>query len=448
MLTLLLFNFLWICYVLNLNRCDTNQKKESRFGNHSFNAQHQSQHQNLHTSSKLQGLLTTTASTKRVAVNSHGNVSPIAFSKLNFNIGRWDNQRLYKMYDFALTGEQYEQSSQNSSVCLATQSSVERLHFLVQVAYQWTGPISIAAFIAGSEEFQILQYYITYLQACFPNIRNNLAFHIAVPADMVPTGNEKNIIKLGHNENLCCQYPEKTLRRLLKFRSSETIRWRLKNVYPQNHMRNLARKGCLNPYVFLTDIDIVPSRNITQQLNEFIQTSNCQKQCAFVIPTYEIDIRVSFPSSKQELLELVKKGLARPFHEKVFIYNQFATNFSRWQTNDRPDNKVFVSHNVTNFEFLYEPFYVAADTVPVHDERFLGYGFTRNSQVYEMYIAGYEFFVLSPIFTCHWGLQQKKTRPSWREQQNNVNRKRFETFKLEILAKYKKRFVDIKKKST
>lgn len=43
--------------------------------------------------------------------------------------------------------------------------------------------------------------------------------------------------------------------------------------------------------------------------------------------------------------------------------------------------EVHVSHNVTNFEFLYEPFYVAPDTAPAHDERFIGYGYTRNTQV-------------------------------------------------------------------
>lgn len=43
--------------------------------------------------------------------------------------------------------------------------------------------------------------------------------------------------------------------------------------------------------------------------------------------------------------------------------------------------KVYVSHDVTNFEFLYEPFYVAKDIVPSHDERFMGYGYTRNTQV-------------------------------------------------------------------
>lgn len=67
---------------------------------------------------------------------------------------------------------------------------------------------------------------------------------------------------------------------------------------------------------------------------------------------------------------------------QVFIYNQFATNFSRWQAErDGDTDPVHVAYNVTNFEFLYEPFYVARDTMPVHDERFMGYGYTRNTQV-------------------------------------------------------------------
>lgn len=53
-----------------------------------------------------------------------------------------------------------------------------------------------------------------------------------------------------------------------------------------------------------------------------------------------------------------------------------------------------------------------------------------------MFVAGYEFLVLSPIFTCHWGLLSKK--PSWREHQNILNRKLFDGFKKEIFAKYNK----------
>lgn len=55
-----------------------------------------------------------------------------------------------------------------------------------------------------------------------------------------------------------------------------------------------------------------------------------------------------------------------------------------------------------------------------------------------MFVAGYQFQVLTPLFTIHWGLQNKKGRPAWREHQNNINRKHFETFKREIFARYKK----------
>lgn len=140
-----------------------------------------------------------------------------------------------------------------------------------------------------------------------------------------------------------------------------------------------------------------------------------------------------------------------------FNREYFVLFIDRWESGiGSPQDETNISHNVTNFEFLYEPFYVSSDTVPPHDERFLGYGFTRNtqviafekynnifinflffpSQVYEMFVAGYQFQVLTPIFTCHWGLQNKKSRPAWRERQNNLNRKQFEVFKKEIYARY------------
>lgn len=55
-----------------------------------------------------------------------------------------------------------------------------------------------------------------------------------------------------------------------------------------------------------------------------------------------------------------------------------------------------------------------------------------------MFVAEYEFLVLSPIFTVHWGLQVKRSRPPWREHQNNQNRKLFDTFKREVFMRYKK----------
>ena len=56
-------------------------------------------------------------------------------------------------------------------------------------------------------------------------------------------------------------------------------------------------------------------------------------------------------------------------------------SLNRWQA-DLSETEVKISHAVTNFEFLYEPFFIATDNNPVHDERFIGYGYTRNTQVF------------------------------------------------------------------
>ena len=55
-----------------------------------------------------------------------------------------------------------------------------------------------------------------------------------------------------------------------------------------------------------------------------------------------------------------------------------------------------------------------------------------------MHLEGWEFVVLSPIFSVHWGILTKKSRPSWRERQNSNNRRKFQHFKKEIFARYNK----------
>ncbi|KAL0839224.1 hypothetical protein ABMA28_015996 [Loxostege sticticalis] len=361
------------------------------------------------------------------APNSALDDDPIA--RLDLRLGRWDGSRSFRMFDYATVGDMYAELSMNRRVCLATQSSIERLHELLRIAVHWTGPISVAVFVAG-DELRLLRAFATWLFRCQPEIYSRLAIHVATSAERpgvqgtVPTWAKDCEAKpLPPGE-----------------RRADTVAWRARHPYPQNHLRNLARRNCHTPYVFLVDVDIVPSRGMSEALDRFLATAPKCPLCAYVVPTYELDRRVAnFPANKSELLRLSKNKLAIPFHRKVFIYNQYASNFSRWEASGGNESlETHVSHNVTNFELLYEPFYVAPDTVPAHDERFLGYGFTRNTQVYEMFLIGYQFRVLSPIFTIHWGLQARRTRPLWREKQNEKNRKHFETFKRELFARYRR----------
>ncbi|XP_032511691.1 beta-1,4-glucuronyltransferase 1 [Danaus plexippus] len=350
-------------------------------------------------------------------------------SNLDLRLGRWDGSRSYRMFDYAAVGDMYADASSNRRVCLATQSSIERLHELLGIAAHWTGPISVAVFVAG-DELRLLRAFEMWLFRCQPDVYARLALHVAMPAER--PGVQSNVPNWARNCNVAPLATEE--------RKSETVAWRARHPYPQNHLRNLARKNCHTPYVFLVDVDIVPSRGMAEALDSFLSSVPKCQMCAYVVPTYELDKRVAnFPTNKSELLRLSRNKLAIPFHRKVFIYNQYASNFSRWESSGGNESlSTHISHTVTNFELLYEPFYVAPDTVPAHDERFLGYGFTRNTQVYEMFLIGYEFKVLSPIFTIHWGLQARRTRPLWREKQNQKNRKHFETFKRELYARYRR----------
>lgn len=337
------------------------------------------------------------------------------------------------------------------------------------MVHHWTGPVSVALYAAG-DEWPLVQAYVRYLRRCYAPVRERVAFHAAFPADRLPESSPDQLMEiLGSEAHLDCFRPEPSLKELMRQRTPESVRWRMRHGYPQNHMRNLARKACQTEYVFLVDVDVVPSLGLAQGLNDFLLKAKCtapsvgpappvlpktrgaghgpppgqqqqqQPQCAYVIPTFELDERVRFPRNKSDLIRLAGKGLARPFHHKVFIYNQFATNFSRWQSEHDADSAaVHVAYNVTNFEFLYEPFYVARDTMPPHDERFMGYGYTRNTQVYEMFVAGVQFQVLSPAFSVHWGLQSKQARPAWRELQNNENRRHFDLFKREVAVRYRR----------
>lgn len=58
----------------------------------------------------------------------------------------------------------------------------------------------------------------------------------------------------------------------------------------------------------------------------------------------------------------------------------FLTNCFRWES--LPDkHETEIGFEVENYIFKYEPLYVARAETPIFDERFIGFGMTRNTQV-------------------------------------------------------------------
>jgi hypothetical protein len=56
--------------------------------------------------------------------------------------------------------------------------------------------------------------------------------------------------------------------------------------------------------------------------------------------------------------------------------------WSRWISTNLDEEEIKVSHDPDKKSLSnYEPFYVSPNTIPDFQERFIGYGWTRNSQV-------------------------------------------------------------------
>jgi hypothetical protein len=59
-------------------------------------------------------------------------------------------------------------------VCIGTHASVERMHWLVQVANRWAAPISLTLFVPDVE-FAVARLFIEFLRNCYPAVRDRVS---------------------------------------------------------------------------------------------------------------------------------------------------------------------------------------------------------------------------------------------------------------------------------
>ena len=112
------------------------------------------------------------------------------------------------------------------------------------------------------------------------------------------------------------------------------------------------------------------------------------------MPSFEIKDNVVVPRNKEELLRDVRRSAARPFYSELCSKCQKPTDYARWEELDKgADNEIRIAYTVT-WKDPWEPFYIAAASLPLYDERFKQYGFNRISQVCFVYIQQNLYLVL------------------------------------------------------
>ncbi|CAK8685198.1 unnamed protein product [Clavelina lepadiformis] len=326
-----------------------------------------------------------------------------------------------------------------SDVTLVTQCSVNNLHHIIESLQRWSGPMSIAVFAPGDHISHAVMGSF-FIKRCFPE--RNISFQIVYPVDNLPKFKAESL-RIWHNYYYSDKRTIHCKHLLVTLQGLKGKNYALGDIpYPHNTLRNVAKKAVKTRYMFLLDVDIMPSRKVREIFLNHLYNMKSRKDATnttvpqnvvFVTPAFEIEESVSIPTTKQELAWLYKNGMIRAFHAETCPMCHKPTRYEDW---------LGVSDTeVTAFEVewsqSWEPFYISHVNVPEHDERFKQYGYDRISQVCELYVSGHSFVLLANAFVVHKGL---KSREKFHSKKNEENRKNWilytKLFKPDLKLKY------------
>lgn len=231
---------------------------------------------------------------------------------------------------------------------LVAQLSMDRVHMLVPLLEKWDGPVSLSLYLTDPEADQFVDLY---QNNPILTSRCNVGYHV--------------VYKEG-------------------------------NFYPINLLRNLALDHVSTDYVFLSDIDFLPSQGIVSSL--IMSTNNLLKdhpKRALVIPALESQRYKlnQFPTSKAEVVKRLDLGELFTFRQHDWAQGHEATNFVRWRTSTQPYS--------VRWKTNYEPYVVVSKDVVRYDTRFVGFGWNKVSHMLALFAEKYELVVLPDVFIIH-----------------------------------------------
>ncbi|XP_033626682.1 beta-1,4-glucuronyltransferase 1-like [Asterias rubens] len=327
----------------------------------------------------------------------------------------------------------------NSDVTLITQCSVNNLYHLVDLVVRWKGPLSVAVFSFGPDTSTFNNVLFT-LRECFPAVKENVTFHLVQPiTEITETLSSAKALSFT---KLSCD----TILNDIKDQSLESPQqknYAYQVPYPSNVLRNVARSGALSRFIFVVDIDMVPSVNLRTEFLHLSRSSiilqeetEYSKRTAFVVPAFEMRDGQHVPLNKERLLyDMSHYGHIRPFYIEDCSYCQNHTDYHRWENTKGTAGAVNIAYTV-EWKPLWEPFFIGHRDVPLYDERFKQYGYNRISQVCEMNVAGYNFAVLDNAFLIHKGFKEKSSYHAHKLNENRKNKELFLHFQEELKVKY------------
>ncbi|KAE9408757.1 hypothetical protein BT96DRAFT_1100066 [Gymnopus androsaceus JB14] len=203
-----------------------------------------------------------------------------------------------------------------------------------------------------------------------------------------------------------------------------------------NTWRNIARLFARTDFVMMLDIDFAICTDFRSAIraNQAVMDKLREGNSAFVIPAFEYvnqergRQQSSFPTDKTTLLSSVKGGHLAMFHASWEVGHN-STDYPRYYA--APPGEIY---KVTKYQAAYEPYIIfKREGPPWCDERFVGYGGNKAACLFEMYLSGVSFYVLSDHFIVH---QNHAYEEKARKDERKFNRKIYADFKEETCLRY------------
>ena len=234
-------------------------------------------------------------------------------------------------------------------VTMVLQMSVDRLTMLELVLSLWSGPVSLALYLSDAETQSFLDLHSS---SDLLRSRCNVGYHV--------------VYKEGAH-------------------------------YPVNTLRNLAMDRTSTKYVFLADVDFLPSHGSFRALQTSVKTLlHDHPNRVLVVPAFESNRYTSlhnFPSTKAELIKKLDLGEVFTFRSHEWPQGHRPTNYPHWRTATIP--------YTVAWEQDFEPYIVGPKTMPRYDSRFVGFGWNKVSHIMELHATNYEFVVVPDSFIIH-----------------------------------------------
>ncbi len=233
-----------------------------------------------------------------------------------------------------------------ADISLVTQLSFDRIHMLIRLLELWEGPVSATIYM---DESQVLHLMVLIHNTPMFQ-RTNFALHV--------------VYKKGDF------------------------------LYPVNFLRNIAWNYSTTPYIFINDVDLMPSSDLYIRLKDALRPT-LRVNSVYVIPAFETLIKdLQLPSSKQSLQHYVSDKQVSPFKWHSHKIGHEPTDYKKWFQATEPYE--------VRWKEWYEPYIVVHHNATRFDERFAGYGENKVSHILELHAQRYRFVVLPNVYVIHY----------------------------------------------